>query len=296
MEGTTRPSHEWTEDHTEPETPASPGVSARAGRPAQSGGPCPLCEYEACTRRGRTSSSAMAYPSTAARNAGSPGCTLSRRGRRSSHSTRTAPVTIPLQTTPISPIPSGVRRQRLRRADRAAEAVRAGLRPGIAERRELEDPQVHRPARGRHVVQSRSPGVRGPAEHAVPAAAARPVHDVQGLPARLPARPDLRVRSLRLRLRAGHQAGAEGLYAAGDPGELPEPLVQGRQEGVGAERSADVDLGTDQVPLLPALSDERWTGRAVSRHADADLALSRVYRGRGEPRLAQEALAKPTPG
>src|SRR6266481_10211967 len=47
MEGTTRTSPPGTVDHTESETPASLGVSARAGRPAQSGGPCPLCEYEA---------------------------------------------------------------------------------------------------------------------------------------------------------------------------------------------------------------------------------------------------------
>src|SRR2546422_10531538 len=32
------------------------------------------------------------------------------------------------------------------------------------------------------------------------------------------------------------------------------------------------------------------------RHADAYLALSRVYQERGEPRFAQEAFAKPTPG
>jgi len=43
MTGTSPPG---TEDHTESETPASLGVSARTGRPAQSGGPCPLCEYE----------------------------------------------------------------------------------------------------------------------------------------------------------------------------------------------------------------------------------------------------------
>src|SRR5436309_6131475 len=56
---------------------------------------------------------------------------------------------------------------------------------------------------------------------------------------------------------------------AGDPGELPEPLVERRQEGVDAERSADVDPGTGQVPLLTALSDERRTRTVVSRRASS---------------------------
>ena len=44
-------------------------------------------------------------------------------------------------------------------------------------------------------------------------APARSVHDVQGVPPRLPPRPDVRVEPLRLRLGAGRQAGARGLPA-----------------------------------------------------------------------------------
>ena len=45
MEGTIGTSPAGTDGHAESEAPAE--ASARAGRPAQSGGPCPLCEYEA---------------------------------------------------------------------------------------------------------------------------------------------------------------------------------------------------------------------------------------------------------
>jgi hypothetical protein len=46
MERRTRTSPAATEGHAESETPASPGVLSRAGRPAHSVGACPLCEYE----------------------------------------------------------------------------------------------------------------------------------------------------------------------------------------------------------------------------------------------------------
>src|SRR5204862_8092457 len=89
-----------------------------------------------------------------------------------------------------------------------------------------------------------------------------PVHDVQGVPARRLVRHRLCLQPVRLRYRAGHQAGAQGLCAGRAAGQLRVALICGRQEGQLYARWPDLALDDPEASLLADRARARVTRMA----------------------------------
>ncbi len=117
--------------------------------------------------------------------------------------------------------------------------------------------------------------------HALRSVAARPVHDVQGVPARLPGWPHLRVQPLRFRLRDHDQVAAQGLPRAGAPSQLSIALVQRGQEGRVLPRPADLDPRDAALEEVGPLRLVHARGRGADSHcASAVMPLATIGNGR----------------
>ena len=128
-------------------------------------------------------------------------------------------------------------------------------------------PRDGRGARRRARHQRRALGVHLVVQRHLRHEAARPVHDVQGLPERMHRGRRVRRRPLRLRLGARREARPPWIQADRDPGRVQRAFLRRRQEGPLLPRSAHVGRGMPPVPLL--LPPRRRVGSAGSPEPEA---------------------------